>query len=109
MASSESTIVLLEECLPLMEDRYLRCFYGEPWCFLTMCAAIMLLKIHSDRETWHTAKPLCAQRFLDLHYRHIGRQQTALSSQQNPDSVSQIDVRIITIFCHERVVVLLMF
>ncbi|TVY26986.1 Transcription factor [Lachnellula hyalina] len=92
MASSTSTIDLLEQCLPLMEERYLHCFYGEPWCFLTMCAATMLAKIHVGRETWQTAKASCAQRFLDLHYRCIGRQQTALLSQQHQDSeISQID------------------
>ncbi|TVY38123.1 Transcription factor, partial [Lachnellula subtilissima] len=88
MASSTSTIDLLEQCLPLMEERYLHCFYGEPWCFLTSCAAAMLVKIHVGRETWQTAKASCAQRFLDLHYRRIGRQQTALLSQQHQDSVT---------------------
>ncbi|KND93561.1 hypothetical protein TOPH_01405 [Tolypocladium ophioglossoides CBS 100239] len=80
--SSQSTVDLLEQCLPFIEDRYLRCF--EPWCFFTMCAAIMLLKIHLGKESWQAAKSPCAQRFLDLHYKHIGRQQTSLLTQQLP-------------------------
>ncbi|TVY45649.1 Transcription factor [Lachnellula occidentalis] len=90
MANSTSTVELLEQCLPLMEDKYLHCFYGEPWCVLTMYAATMLLKIHVGSETWQTAKAVCAQRFLDLHYRRIGRQQTT----QHQDPANQIDVSI---------------
>lgn len=78
MTNPESAIILLEQCLPLMEERYLRCLYGEPWCFVTMCAAIMLLKIRLGQESWQTAKSSCAQRFLDLHYKHFGGQQTYL-------------------------------
>lgn len=104
MASSESTIDLLEQCLPFMEDLYLRCFYGEPWCFVTMCAAIMLLKVHLGQESWQTAKSLCAQRFLDLHYKHKGKHKTSLPSQQHPipqNAVGQIDVSINTALCRE--------
>jgi hypothetical protein len=100
MTSSESTIDLLEECLPLVEDRYLRCFYGEPWSFLTMYTAIMLLKIHLGDESWQTAKSVCGHRFLDLYYKHIGRQHTSLLSQQHPTSQSSlvhIDVSITTV------------
>lgn len=104
MTSSESTVDLLEQCLPFMEDRYLRYFYGEPWCFVTMCAAIMLLKVHLGKESWQTAKPLCAQRFLDLHYKHMGKQQMSLLSQQHSTSqniVGQIDVSINIVLCRE--------
>ncbi|KAF8853686.1 hypothetical protein BDZ45DRAFT_706897 [Acephala macrosclerotiorum] len=73
MANRDSTVGLLAQCLPLMKDQYLRCCYGEPWCFLTMCAATILLKIHPGKE----------------------RHQTSLPSQQNstsPGFVAQIDV-----------------
>ena len=103
MSGSEPTIDLLEQCLPLMEDRFLRCFYGEPWCFLTMCAAIMLLNVHLGKESWQTAKSTCAQRFLDLHYKHIGRQQTAVVGQRHlipQESVlDQLDVSITMVLC----------
>ena len=104
MASSDSTIDLLEQCLPLMEDRYLRYFSGEPWCFVTMCAAILLLKVHLGNESWQTAKPLCAQRVLDLHYKHKGKHKPSPPSQQHPISqnvVGQIDVSIKTALCRE--------
>jgi hypothetical protein len=80
--SAETAIDFLEECLPLMADRFLSRFYGEPWCFLTMCAAMMLLKIHVGQESWQTAKAFCARRFLDLHYKHAGRQQKSPPGQQ---------------------------
>lgn len=73
-------------------------------CFITMYAAIMLLKVHLGKETWQTAKPLCAQRYLELHYKHIGEQQTSLPGQQPPISqqaVGQIDVRINIFTCRE--------
>ena len=104
MTSAESTIDLLEQCLPLTADTYLRCFYGEPWCFVTMCAVIMLLKMHLGKESRKTAKSLLAQRFLDLHYKHIGRQQTSLLSQQHPvsqDSVGHIAVSTTTLLFRE--------
>jgi hypothetical protein len=84
MASSEETINLLEECLPFMEQRYLGCFYGEPWCFLTMYAAIMLLKLHVEKETPELARSSCARRFLDLYDRHIGRQQELIPIPHAP-------------------------
>lgn len=104
MTNSEATIEILEQCLPFMEDRYLRCFYGEPWCFFTMYAAIMLLKIHLGKESRQTAKSSCASRFLELHYQHIGRQQTSLPSQQHPtskDTVGQINVSITIVLCRK--------
>ncbi len=99
MAGSEHTIKLLEDCLPFMEDIYLRCFYGEPWCFLMMFAAIMLLRIHLGKESRQTAKASCARRFLDLHYKHIGRHQESILSQQHPtlqNTTGQVDVSPIT-------------
>ena len=93
MSNAESTISLLEQCLPLLEESYLRYFLGEPWCPITMSTAIMLLKIHLGKETWESAKYSCAQRFLDLHYKHVGRQQTALLnvSRKPQSSTDQID------------------
>jgi hypothetical protein len=77
-------IELLEQCLPFIEDRYLRYFYRELWCFLTLYTAIMQLKIHLCQETWQTAKSSCAQRFLALHYKHSEGQQKFFLNQQHP-------------------------
>ena len=95
MTGSQSTIDLLEQCFPFMEDKYLRCY--EPWCFFTMCAAIKLLKIHAGTDSWEAAKSCCARRFLDLHYKHVGRQQEYLVTQQLPTTqapVNQAEVSI---------------
>ncbi|KAI1077896.1 hypothetical protein F5B20DRAFT_571901 [Whalleya microplaca] len=81
MTNAESTIDLLEKCLPFVEERYLRCSYGEPWCPLTMCGAIMLLKIHLGKESRQTAKSYCAQRFLGLYYKHFVREEESALSQ----------------------------
>ncbi|KAH8647781.1 hypothetical protein BX600DRAFT_443126 [Xylariales sp. PMI_506] len=85
-SSTSSTLDLLESCLPSLEDDYQRS--GGPWCFLTMCAAIMILKIHLGLETRKSAKEFCARRFLDMYYRNMGKkhQQMGLSvpSRQNP-------------------------
>ena len=97
MADSQSTIDLLEECLPHMEENGLRCSHVEPWCFVTFYAAIMLLKMHLGKETRQAAKSACAQRFLDLHYKHVGRQQRSLLNQQYPtppDPTNPIDVSV---------------
>ncbi|KAH8692313.1 hypothetical protein BGW36DRAFT_410754 [Talaromyces proteolyticus] len=80
--SQESTIELLEQSLPLIEDSYLRCFLGEPWCPLIVCGCIMLLKIHLGKETSQTAKSSCAQRFLGIYYSHFARQLVPSSIQQ---------------------------
>lgn len=48
-----------------------------------MSGSMMLLKIHTGKDTWQSGKISCAQAFLDLHYRNIGRQQTSLSSQHH--------------------------
>lgn len=84
MSGSDSTVELLERGLPFLEDAYLRSFYGEPWCFLTMCATTMLLKIYLGKESWQTGKSSYARMFLDLHYKYIGIYKTSLSNQQNP-------------------------
>ncbi|XXH04813.1 peptide transporter ptr2 [Hypoxylon texense] len=84
ITDSQSTIDLLEQCLPFMGDLYLRCCHSEPWCFVTMCGAIMVLKIHLGKETRQTAKASCARRFLDLHYKHEERQRAALPTQWHP-------------------------
>jgi hypothetical protein len=97
MTSSESTVDLLDKCLSYMEDLYLRSFHGEPWCFVTMGAAIMLLRIHLGHETLQTGKASCAQSFLNLHYKHTGRQETHLlgiESPPPPGLVDQIDVSV---------------
>ena len=103
MASSGSTVELLDRCLPLMEERYLQCFHGESWCFFTMCAAIMLIKIHLGRESWQTAKSSCAQRFLALYNKHIAKYQISLLSLQgstSQDLVSQNNVSNTIYPCH---------
>jgi hypothetical protein len=84
MTGPDSMIELLEQCLPLMEARYLRCFYGEPWCPLTMCGAIMLLKMHAGQESVQTAKSSCAQRFLCLYYKHFRRQGAPVQNLHYP-------------------------
>lgn len=76
MSDSLSIIELLEQCLPIMEHRYLRSCHSEPFGFLTMCAASLLLKVHLGKEYRHSAKYICAQKFLDLHDKHVGRHQT---------------------------------
>ena len=82
MTCSESSIALMEHCLILIEERYLSNSYGEPWCFLTMCAAIKLLNIKVGTESRETAKAACAKGFLDLHCKHNERYQALLSSLQ---------------------------
>ncbi|EPE30890.1 Zn2/Cys6 DNA-binding protein [Glarea lozoyensis ATCC 20868] len=75
MDSSTSTIDLLEKCLPFFEQRYLGYVYSEPWCFLTMYASTMLIKIHLGKESWQTAKTSCAQRYLELFHEHTRKHQ----------------------------------
>jgi hypothetical protein len=52
----------------------------------------MLLKIHLGKESWQKAKFVCALIFLDLHYKHIGRQQMAVMSQQLPPAQVSVGV-----------------
>ncbi|KAI0840529.1 hypothetical protein F5Y06DRAFT_308777 [Hypoxylon sp. FL0890] len=84
MANSQYTIDLLEECVPFMEDMHLRCCHSELWCFITMYAAIMLLKIYLGKESREQAKASCARRFFDLHHKQIERQKMS-SPDQGPD------------------------
>lgn len=76
MSNASSTLGLLEQCLPIFEDRYMICPH-ELWCFITMYASFMMLKIHLGKETWQTAKSSCAQRFLSLYFKQAGRMQLA--------------------------------
>ncbi|KAI0115267.1 hypothetical protein F4814DRAFT_460050 [Daldinia grandis] len=94
VTDSQAIVDLLEQCIPLMEDRHLRCCYSELWCFMTMHAALMLLKIHLQKESHQTAKAACARRFLDLHYRQMERQRMSVPNQQcstPPDLSNHID------------------
>ena len=81
MINSTVSIQLLEQCLPLTGKRYLRCYNSEPWCFLTMYATAMLLKVHLGKEQRRTAKYSCAQMFLELHRKHVQNQQMSVPSQ----------------------------
>ncbi|KAI1393750.1 uncharacterized protein F4822DRAFT_23208 [Hypoxylon trugodes] len=92
---SQSTIDLLMQCVPFMEDIHLRCCHSELWCFITMYAVIMLLKIHLGKETRQTAKAACARRYLDLHYRQIERHKMCLPIHEDfppSNSASHVDV-----------------
>ncbi|RFU75118.1 zn2 cys6 dna-binding [Trichoderma arundinaceum] len=81
MANAMSTVDLLEQCLPIIEDKYLRCC--DPWIFFIMCTAIMLIKMHLGKESRQTAKSSCARRFLDLYYKNVWmRQPSDLAQQQ---------------------------
>ncbi|KAI1213072.1 uncharacterized protein F4807DRAFT_310353 [Annulohypoxylon truncatum] len=80
----QSTIDLLEKCVPLVEDMHLRCCHSDLWCFITMYAANMLLEIHLGRKSRQTAKASCARRFLSLHHKQVERQKMCLPSHQCP-------------------------
>lgn len=80
MANAMSTVDLLEQCLPILEDKYLR--VADPWVFFIMCTAIMLIKIHLGKESRQTAKSSCARRFLDLYYKNVWMRQPADLAQQ---------------------------
>lgn len=103
MTTSEATVDLLEQCLLFMENRYLRCLNGEPWCPLMMSGAIMLLKIHLGRVSHQAAKSSCAQWFLDLYYKHFIRQETFLLDQYPSTYLEAISNVSITILCDEFV------
>jgi hypothetical protein len=99
MIDPQPIIELLERCMPLTEERYLRCFYGEPWCPLTMYAAIMLLKIQAGQESYQSAQSACAQRFIGLYHKHFRRQATPLPQAKRPEaeeSSSYIIVSLVT-------------
>ncbi|UKZ74360.1 hypothetical protein TrVFT333_002026 [Trichoderma virens FT-333] len=81
MVNAPSTVDLLEQCLPIIEDKYLR--FSDPWTFFIMCTAIMLIKIHMGKESRQNAKSSCARRFLDLYYKNVWmRQPSDLAQQQ---------------------------
>ncbi|KAM0255600.1 hypothetical protein ACHAQJ_005604 [Trichoderma viride] len=81
MENATTTVDLLEQCLPMIEDKYLR--VPDPWTFFIMYTAIMLIKIHLGKETRQTAKSSCARRFLDLYYKNVWmRQPSDLAQQQ---------------------------
>ncbi|KAH0409527.1 hypothetical protein KCU90_g20783, partial [Aureobasidium melanogenum] len=69
VSCSDSIIELMERSLAIAAERSLRCRKSEPWCFISISAAISLLKIHLGILDRPTAKCSCAQAFLDLHKR----------------------------------------
>ena len=106
MTCLESSIALMEQSLILIEERYLSNLYGEPWCFLTMCAAIKLLNIKVSTESRDTAKAACAKGFLDLHCKHNERYQALLSSlhlSEERASFSPIRVSVPLIISYQMV------
>lgn len=88
-SDAHATIALLQQCLPLQEERYLRGCNEEPWCFLTLCAALMVVQVHAGQETRQTAKAACARRFLDLHYRRVGVQQSPHVHDRHPKTMAE--------------------
>jgi hypothetical protein len=80
----KNAIEILEHYLPFVEERYLKSFYGEPWGPLTMSGAIMMLRMHVGRDTRLAAKSTCAQRSLDLYYKHFSRQDTCSIDMDDP-------------------------
>ncbi|KAK1252346.1 hypothetical protein MKX08_003533 [Trichoderma sp. CBMAI-0020] len=80
MSNAMSTVDLLEQCLPIIEEKYLR--VADPWIFFIMCTAIMLIKMHLGKESRQTAKSSCARRFLDLYYKNVWMRQPADLAQQ---------------------------
>lgn len=95
MANALSTVDLLKQCLPIIEDKYLRLRFSDPWSFFIMCTAIMLIKIHLGKESRQTAKSSCARRFLDLYYKNVWIHQPSDLAQQQAitqDIVNQATV-----------------
>ncbi|KAH0160655.1 hypothetical protein KCU67_g6643, partial [Aureobasidium melanogenum] len=70
MSCSNSIIELMERSLAIAAERSSRCSKSEPWCFISISAAISLLKVHLGIWDRSTAKYSCAQAFLDLHKQH---------------------------------------
>jgi hypothetical protein len=89
MSCSDAIVDLLERCVPIAESRYLQSCNSEPWCFITMCAAYLILKIHAGKIDSQTAEYICAQKFLDLYYKHSGSQQTPSSNRQQEQPLLQ--------------------
>lgn len=110
MANAMSTVDLLEQCLPIIEDKYLR--FVDPWMFFIMCTAIMLIKIHLGKESRQTAKSSCARRFLDLYYKNVWMRQPADLAQQQAitqDIVNQTNVSSAAYIFHLNTLPLVLF
>ncbi|CAD0049949.1 unnamed protein product [Aureobasidium pullulans] len=54
-----------------------------------MCATYLILKIHVGKIDSQTAEYICAQKFLDLHYKHRGSQQAPPSNQRQDQLLPQ--------------------
>lgn len=89
MGCSDATIDLLERCVPITESRYSQSCNSEPWCFITMCAAYLILKVHLGKIDSRTAEYICAQKCLDLHSKHSGSQQTPSSKRHQEQPLLQ--------------------
>lgn len=89
MGCSDGTIDLLVRCVPITESRYSQSCNSEPWCFITMCAAYLILKVHLGKSDSQTAEYICGQKFLDLHHKHSGSQQTPSSNQNQEQPLLQ--------------------
>lgn len=76
----------MERSLAIAAERSLRCSKAEPWCFISINAAISLIKVHLEIMDRLTAKYSCAQAFLDLHKQ---RPESQTQQQPTPQSVSQ--------------------
>ncbi|KAG9695046.1 hypothetical protein KCU95_g5228, partial [Aureobasidium melanogenum] len=85
MSCSNSNIELMERSLAIAAERSLRCSKAEPWCFISINAAISLIKVHLEIMDRPTAKYTCAQAFLDLHKR---RPESQTQQQPTPQSAS---------------------
>ncbi|KAL2024115.1 hypothetical protein VTK56DRAFT_9895 [Thermocarpiscus australiensis] len=83
MINSQHTLLLLEKCLAMREDRILRCGNNEPWGYSIMCAAFGLLEAHLGTKTPEAAKAASAERFVNLHYKLLAGQDPPVSSQQS--------------------------
>ena len=62
-------VELLEQVLPLVADRYVHSFHGEPWNYVTLHAAIMLVRVNMGQDDWSTAQRKCAEAFVDVSKR----------------------------------------
>ncbi|KAH0280907.1 hypothetical protein KCU91_g682, partial [Aureobasidium melanogenum] len=85
MSCFNSNIELMERSLAIAAERSLRCSKAEPWCFISINAAISLIKVHLEIMDRPTAKYTCAQAFLDLHKR---RPESQTQQQPTPQSAS---------------------
>ncbi|KAH8901349.1 hypothetical protein GQ53DRAFT_674556 [Thozetella sp. PMI_491] len=86
MTNSGTTLDLLHQCLPFMEDVYLRLVHSKPWCLMTMCAIVMILEIYLGKETRPVAKALYSQLLLGVCRKQVERQNISALDSQNPTS-----------------------